>query len=204
MKEKKKEKRYFVDWFDCEGKCPSAFFQTSAIVLIPLIICIIISCNMGMTKYGNELNSYSATTYNILESIATLTIKEGYIDTSLLPDNIAEYDIHYNSKDKTIVYTYSLDNNSDMQYIPTPYMNITLSEKYEILSEDCIYSSEEKYVNSIKSSIYFNSFLIGSCFWLCIVFVDIIIGFIAYHISKAHKKRDSEIDSSDIDDSDCT
>lgn len=198
MKERKKEKRYFVDFIDNVTKLSR--FVVLLIAILLFILGFIISCKMYMSEYSDTMNSYSVDTYKYLEEIGTTTVKDGYIDTSLLPNDVLEYNISYNKYSENTVYTYSLDVNNNLEFIPTPQINITLSNEYEMLSEDSVYSSKEKYVNAIKTSIYVNSFLIGGIS-LCYGAIPLlIIGFITYRISKAHKKRDFEkIDSESND-----
>lgn len=195
MKErKKKEKRYFADWVE-DSNAPALAI---VLIVVPLIILAIISYTIGMAKYANWSNSYSTATYDHLKAIATLTVKEGYIDTSLLPDDVTEYDISYDKyTDKNTVYTYSLDVTNKLEFIPTPKMTITLSEKYEILSEESVYSSEESYMNCVKFLILSSSFSYGFGFWFVTMTIIVLSGSIAYPISKANKKRDTENNTSD-------
>ncbi len=197
MKERKKEKRYFADWIDENNPSKYEYSVILIIIILPFIISVIINYKMDMSECSYAMDSYPVDTCKYLKEIGTTTIKDGYIDTSLLPNDVLKYNISYNKYSENTIYTYSLDVNNNLRFIPTPQMTITLSNEYEILSEDSEYSSKEKYVNSIKTSIYVDTFIMGFCFGIFVVLSYLIIGFIAYQISKAHKKRDSEKDTAE-------
>ena len=73
-----KEKRYFCDyWFGTGGSNTILFL----FVFLPLIIITsvssIISYKVLLSKYGNELDSYSESAYQYLDEIADNVIQEG-------------------------------------------------------------------------------------------------------------------------------
>ena len=83
-----KEKRYLCDYIDA-----MSIFLCVVYGLIA-VIGGIISYNVLLSQYDNELNAYSESTYKYLEEVADNVVQEWIgIDLRKLPEDIARYNI---------------------------------------------------------------------------------------------------------------
>jgi len=184
-----KEKRYFCDyWFSTKGsmKIPYLIIFLSLIVITS--VSSIISYNVFLSKYGNELDSYSESTYQYLDEIADNVIqKEVGINLLALPDDVVKYEII--SENNEVIFKYYLDNNIDSEFAVSANMTVELSDNFEIISKKPNYSSEEDYISNIKGAMIFLSIMIGVLIWIVVMLVALVGITIAAFISKANKNK---------------
>lgn len=142
--------------------------------------------NSYLTKYKNELDSYSESTYQHLNEIADNVIQEGgNINLLALPDDVTKFEI--NTQDGITIFKFYLDNNSGMEFADSAYMTVKLSNNF-IISKESNYSSEEVYISNIKENMRSRSFDIGFVVYTCcLVGIEISIGII---IDISKKDRD--------------
>ena len=158
------------------------FFILLIIISIPLFSLLIgvVSgngiYNSYLTKYKNELDSYSESTYQHLNEIADNVIQEGgNINLLALPDDVTKFEI--NTQDGITIFKFYLDNNSGMEFADSAYMTVKLSNNF-IISKESNYSSEEVYISNIKKNMGMSSFDIGLAVGTCCVIVSVcIIGY---------------------------
>lgn len=180
-----KEKRYFCDyWFGTEGSIKIPIL----IMLLSLIVITFIIYNVLLLKHGNELDSYSESTYQYLDEIADNVIQEGVgINLLALPDDVVKYEI--TSENNEVIFKYYLDNNKGSEFDGSANMTVELSDNFEIISKKPNYSSEEDYIKNIKYNMTFLSvitgLLIGFGFWVLILFGCTIAAF----VSRANKNK---------------
>ena len=125
--------------------------------------------NSYLTKYKNELNSYSESTYQHLNEIADNVIQEGgNINLLALPDDVTKFEI--NTQDGITIFKFYLDNNSGMEFADSAYMTVKLSNNF-IISKESNYSSEEVYISNIKKNMRSRSFDIGFAVYTCYLVV---------------------------------
>ena len=180
MKEERKKRRYFTNWYH-ENKGGLAIVFS----ILSMIIIWIISYRIILYKYFDELNIYPSDVYNILEEIVTLTLKEEDIDESLIPEYVEEYNISYSKYDDKIIYTYSLDIVGDRaSIIPKPSMVVTLSKEYEIISKDSVYSTRTNYRNYIKKEIRNEACSLCIALWIMLE-----VSFFIIYILKEKRKK---------------
>lgn len=182
-----KEKRYFCDLWDNSKKRSFLSFIMIVSANIIGIICGIINYNVILSKYGNEFDSYSESTYKYLDKIADDVIEEGVgIKLVDLPKDVVKYEIY--NENNEIIFKYYLDN-KDMKYVDSSYMSVLLSDNYEIISKSSNYRSEKEYKKNIKHQMIWESEIVGGV--ICIVLVSVCaIGFnIVAWISTSNKKK---------------
>ena len=186
---KTKEKRYFCDFFFEEiPSRKNLFLGLILSFLIPLIVGIIFSYNIFLTKYDNELTSYSENVYAYLDEIADKVIKEGVgIDVVALPDEVAKYEII--GENGTTTFNYYLDNNNGMEYAVSANMTIKLADNFTIISKKPNYSSEKEYVRDIKSAILLKSISDVAIGWTCIYMSIFGVCMIVATISVVNKRK---------------
>ena len=145
-----KEKRYLCDYIDAMSIIQTIFFGVVCVLIA--VIGGNISYNVILSKYDNELNAYSESTYKYLEEVADNVVQEGIgIDLRKLPEDIAWYNITSPDNDGIIQFTYYLNNNQDMLFAKQSSMTVELSkDSFKIISKipDCF--SKEDYVLKIK------------------------------------------------------
>ena len=125
--------------------------------------------NSYLTKYKNELDSYSESTYQHLNEIADNVIQEGgNINLLALPDDVVKSEI--NTQDGITIFKFYLDNNSGMEFADSAYMTVKLSNNF-IISKESNYSSEEVYISNIKENMRSRSFDIGFAVYTCCLVV---------------------------------
>ena len=125
--------------------------------------------NSYLTKYKNELDSYSESTYQHLNEIADNVIQEGgNINLLALPDDVTKFEI--NTQDGITIFKFYLDNNSGMEFADSAYMTVKLSNNF-IISKESNYSSEEVYISNIKKNMRSRSFDIGFAVYTCYLVV---------------------------------
>lgn len=125
--------------------------------------------NSYLTKYKNELDSYSESTYQHLNEIADNVIQEGgNINLLALPDDVVKSEI--NTQDGITIFKFYLDNNSGMEFADSAYMTVKLSNNF-IISKESNYSSEEVYISNIKKNMRSRSFDIGFAVYTCYLVV---------------------------------
>ena len=125
--------------------------------------------NSYLTKYKNELDSYSESTYQHLNEIADNVIQEGgNINLLALPDDVTKFEI--NTQDGITIFKFYLDNNSGMEFADSAYMTVKLSNNF-IISKESNYSSEEVYISNIKENMRSRSFDIGFAVYTCCLVV---------------------------------
>ena len=180
-----KEKRYFCDSKLCNIKTWLLF-----IGLVSLI-----SISIGITqeyeKYKHLLNAYSEEVYSDLVEIQNNVIEKNVgINLSAIPENVINYEIIYENDE--IIFTYYIEENNEIEYKPQLRNTVTLSKDFDILSEESLYSSKQKYVDYIKFNLLANSLativcpvILLDCF-LCLVCIA------AYAMSKRHKEDNLE------------
>ena len=180
-----KEKRYLCDYIDAMSIIQTIFFG-----IVCVLIAVIggnISYNVILSKYDNELNAYSESTYKYLEEVADNVVQEGIgIDLRKLPEDIAWYNITSPDNDGIIQFTYYLNNNQDMLFAKQSSMTVELSkDSFKIISKipDCF--SKVDYVLKIKEQMSALSAVIG----LILVMVLIIAIMIVDSFSRINKKR---------------
>lgn len=128
--------------------------------------------NSYLTKYKNELDSYSESTYQHLNEIVDNVIQEGgNINLLALPDDVVKSEI--NTQDGITIFKFYLDNNSGMEFADSAYMTVKLSNNF-IISKESNYSSEEVYISNIKDNMGMRSFDIGLAVGTCCVIVIVI------------------------------
>lgn len=141
--------------------------------------------NSYLTKYKNELNSYSESTYQHLNEIADNVIQEGgNINLLALPDDVVKSEI--NTQDGITIFKFYLDNNSGMEFADSAYMTVKLSNNF-IISKESNYSSEEVYISNIKKNMRSRSFDIGFAVYTCYL---VVIGISICIIDISKKDRD--------------
>ena len=125
--------------------------------------------NSYLTKYKNELDSYSESTYQHLNEIADNVIQDGgNINLLALPDDVVKSEI--NTQDGITIFKFYLDNNSGMEFADSAYMTVKLSNNF-IISKESNYSSEEVYISNIKKNMRSRSFDIGFAVYTCYLVV---------------------------------
>ena len=125
--------------------------------------------NSYLTKYKNELDSYSESTYQHLNEIADNVIQEGgNINLLALPDDVTKFEI--NTQDGITIFKFYLDNNSGMEFADSAYITVKLSNNF-IISKESNYSSEEVYISNIKKNMRSRSFDIGFAVYTCYLVV---------------------------------
>ena len=176
-----KEKRYLCDYFDA-----MSIFLCVVYGLIA-VIGGIISYNVLLSQYDNELNAYSESTYQYLEEVADNVVQEGIgIDLRKLPEDIAWYNITSPDNDGIIQFTYYLNNNQDMLFAKQSSMTVELSkDSFKIISKipDCF--SKVDYVLKIKEQMSVLSAIIGMILAIALLMATIIVDL----FSRINKKR---------------
>ena len=149
----------------------------------------IISYNVLLSQYDNELNAYLESTYQYLEEVADNVVQEGIgIDLRKLPKDIAGYNITTSDNDGIIRFTYYLDNNKDMLFAKQSSMTVELSkDSFKIISKipDCF--SKVDYVLKIKEQMSALSTIIGLILAMVLLIAIIIVDF----FSRINKKSSS-------------
>lgn len=193
MNEKKvKEKRYFIDYMLSTSGLSTK--QMVLMLVLPFIIGFIIAgiyYFINVDKFGYEINSYSKEKVERIEDICDIFITEGSrFDLSYIPEDVKNYNVEYDGDE--IKLHYCLKDANDLKYAPSLYMDVTLSKDLQIIDMSQSYTSEEEYVRSTKTSIYFDVFfLIGFAFVpTCILFSYILFSLIGMLISYIHKRID--------------
>ena len=159
------------------------FFILLIIISIPLFSLLIgvVSgngiYNSYLTKYKNELDSYSESTYQHLNEIADNVIQEGgNINLLALPDDVTKFEI--NTQDGITIFKFYLDNNSGMEFADSAYMTVKLSNNF-IISKESNYSSEEVYISNIKENMGMSSIDFGiangTCYAIAILIITCIV-----------------------------
>ena len=159
------------------------FFILLIIISIPLFSLLIgvVSgngiYNSYLTKYKNELDSYSESTYQHLNEIADNVIQEGgNINLLALPDDVVKSEI--NTQDGITIFKFYLDNNSGMEFADSAYMTVKLSNNF-IISKESNYSSEEVYISNIKENMGMSSIDFGiangTCYAIAILIITCIV-----------------------------
>ena len=159
------------------------FFILLIIISIPLFSLLIgvVSgngiYNSYLTKYKNELDSYSESTYQHLNEIADNVIQEGgNINLLALPDDVTKFEI--NTQDGITIFKFYLDNNSGMEFADSAYMTVKLSNNF-IISKESNYSSEEVYISNIKENMGMSSvdfgIANGTCYAIAILIITCIV-----------------------------
>lgn len=159
------------------------FFILLIIISIPLFSLLIgvVSgngiYNSYLTKYKNELDSYSESTYQHLNEIADNVIQEGgNINLLALPDDVVKSEI--NTQDGITIFKFYLDNNSGMEFADSAYMTVKLSNNF-IISKESNYSSEEVYISNIKENMEMSSvdfgIANGTCYAIAILIITCIV-----------------------------
>ncbi len=170
-----KEKRYYCNWALSSSikndKLPIIKVLTISFV-IATAITILIYYNIMMSMYGENLESYSESTYKYLDDIADNVIGEAGINLAEIPD-IVEYDITY--KGGEIIFNYSIDNNKEKEFATSASMTVTLSKDFKILSKKPNFSSKEAYVIKHEKLFYSIIFAYGFLTWILIGIVAIAI-----------------------------
>jgi hypothetical protein len=190
------EKRYFCDWvnepadvkYNCFIDEPLLKFLTIVSVIVG-VVGSVIGQYIFKQGYTENLETYYESTYKYLDEIADNVISKDGINVSAIPENVIEYEITY--EDNKITFEYSLDSNKEEFFGLPASMTVSLSKDFEILSKKPTYSSKEKYIKESKFSlsIFFPIILgFGTFIWLTIL--STIAMFIAFPISKMHKKMD--------------
>ena len=133
--------------------------------------------NSYLTKYKNELDSYSESTYQHLNEIADNVIQEGgNINLLALPDDVTKFEI--NTQDGITIFKFYLDNNSGMEFADSAYMTVKLSNNF-IISKESNYSSEEVYISNIKENMEMSSIDFGiangTCYAIAILIITCIV-----------------------------
>ena len=184
-----KEKRYFCDyWFGTGGSIKIPFLIILLSLVVITSVSSIISYNVILSKHGNELDSYSESTYQYLDEIADNVIQEGVgINLLALPDAVVKYEI--TSENDEVIFKYYLDNNKDSEFAVSANMTVELSDNYEIISKKPNYSSEEDYISNIKFAMIFLSIMIGVVIWIAVMFIALIGATIVAFVSKANKNK---------------
>lgn len=176
------EKRNFYDYW--HGK-----------ILLPIIGCLMIGLISGvviyntlLSKYSNELDVYSESTYQYLEEIADSVVQEGIgIDLLKLPDDVVRYNITTTTENDEIVeFKYYLDDNKEMQFAEPSGMTVQLSkDRFKIISKIPNCSSKEDYVWKIKLQMIIISTTIG----LGLGMIAVVTGDILAFFSKRKKEK---------------
>lgn len=176
-----KEKRYLCDYIDA-----MSIFLCVVYGLIA-VIGGIISYNVLLSQYDNELNAYSESTYKYLEEVADNVVQEGIgIDLRKLPEDIAWYNITTSDNDGIIQFAYYLNNNKDMLFAKQSSMTVELSkDSFKIISKipDCF--SKADYVLKIKEQMSALSAIIGLILAMVLLIAIMIVDF----FSRINKKR---------------
>lgn len=185
-----KERRYFCDyWLGTGGSNWIKFLIILLSFIVITSVSSIIGYNVLLSKYGNELDSYSESTYQYLDEIADNVIQEGVgIDLLALSDDVAKYEI--TSENNEVIFKYYLDNNKGMEFAVSANMTVELSDNYEIISKKPNFSSEEDYISNTKFAMIFLSIMIGLLIWVDVGIVAIIGFTIGAVVSKPNKKKD--------------
>lgn len=100
-----------------------------------------------MTRYSGELNSYSESSYELLDNIVDNVICEG--------EEIV-------GSDNEIIFKYCLNNNKGMKFATSADMTVVVSDNFEVISKTSNYSLEEEYVDSIKAEMFAVSAVCGT------------------------------------------
>ena len=176
-----KEKRYLCDYIDAMSNFLCIVYGLIA------VIGGIISYNVLLSQYDNELNAYSESTYKYLEEVADNVVQEGIgIDLRKLPEEIAWYNIISPDNDGIIQFTYYLNNNQDMLFAKQSSMTVELSkDSFKIISKipDCF--SKVDYVLKIKEQMSVLSAIIGMILAIALLMATIIVDL----FSRINKKR---------------
>ena len=178
-----KEKRYLCDYIDAMSIIQTIFFGVVCVLIA--VIGGNISYNVILSKYDNELNAYSESTYKYLEEVADNVVQEG-IDLRKLPEDIAWYNITSPDNDGIIQFTYYLNNNQDMLFAKQSSMTVELSkDSFKIISKipDCF--SKVDYVLKIKEQMSVLSAIIGMILAIALLMATIIVDL----FSRINKKR---------------
>lgn len=184
------EKQYYIDKMTSvsKGGLTKGEKVYSCICIILSFIFSIISYNVIMHCYGYELNTYSSDTYNRLEEIPNIVIREDTgFDLLAIPEDVYLYNISY--ADGEINFEYTLKTNEDLFFAPSPKMTIILNQDLKILDKSSSYT-ENKYIDNIKISMRVVSIFCGiACFFvLLLLYIPwMCIGML---ISYIHKKID--------------
>lgn len=128
-----------------------ALVAVLATILIP-IFTVAVYDDIITDKYNVE--SHCNSLYDKLTEISSTVIKEGNgIDLSNIPyyDNLEKYSISYNQSEKTTILKFSLNDNNYLK----PYITVTLSEDYNIISVESNCSSLKRYTQlALYTSLY--------------------------------------------------
>lgn len=188
-----KEKRYFCDvWYGPVEKGERTSFVIVVALLGFILISSFINYSMLLSKYENELNSYSTSAYQYIDEIADEVIQEGEgIDLISLPNDIVEYEV--TRENKKIIFKYYLDNNKGMEFAESANMTVKLSDEFEIISKVPNYSSEEDYISHIKSDMRFLAIMRSFIICVILMLVGIIVAGIVAHISKVNKNKEQNL-----------
>lgn len=184
-----KEKRYLCDyWFGTGGSNMIPFLIILLSFIVITSVSGIIGYNVLLSKHGNELDSYSESTYQYLDEIADNVIQEGVgIDLLALPDDVVKYEITIENNE--VIFKYYLDNNKGMEFAVSANMTVELSDNYEIISKKPNYSSEEDYISNIKFAMIFLSIMRGVLIWIGVMLVSFVGITIGAFVSKANKEK---------------
>ena len=179
-----KEKRYLGDYINA-----MSIIQTIFLCVVCGLIAVIggiISYNVLLSQYDNELNAYSESTYQYLEEVADNVVQEGIgIDLRKLPEDIAGYNITTSDNDGIIRFTYYLDNNKDMLFAKQSSMTVELSkDSFKIISKipDCF--SKVDYVLKIKEQMSALSTIIGLILAMSLLIAVVAIAIFPKRINK--------------------
>lgn len=192
MNENVKEKRYFIDYMLSNSGLSTK--QQVLMLVLPFIIGFVIAgiyYFINVDKFGYEINSYSKEKVERIEDICDIFITEGSrFDLSYIPEDVKNYNVEYDGDE--IKLHYCLKDANDLKYAPSLYMDVTLSKDLQIIDMSQSYTSEEEYVRSTKTSIYFIVFfIIGFALVpICILFSYILFSLIGMLISYIHKRID--------------
>lgn len=176
------EKRNFYDYWHGKAMLPMISF-----FIIGLISGIVVY-NTLLSKYNNELDAYSESTYQYLEEIADIVVQEGVgIDLLKLPDDVIRYNITTTTENNEIVeFKYYLDDNKDMQFAEPSGMTVELSkDRFKIISKIPNCSSKEDYIWKIKLQMIIISTTIG----LVLGMIAVVTGDILASFSKRKKEK---------------
>lgn len=170
----KKEKRYFYDLMNNEEK----FRKKEWIITIFIIVgCVIAIFSLG--KYLANCNPYPEETYEYLEEVSEIVVKNGSFNYTLLP--------------KDVMASFTEKGDLELYYKSSNYKNVYeikilvhISEKSEIQSKTRNMSSDY-----YKEKIYRCMLSIsGICIWGLLVIILIFANFISYfNKQRAEGKR---------------
>lgn len=182
------EKQYYIDKMNSVSTVALTKGEKIYIYICIILAFIfsIISYNVIMHYYGYELNTYSSDTYNRLEEIPNIVIREDTgFDLLAIPEDVYSYNISY--VDDEINFEYTLKTNEDFFFAPSPKMSIVLNQDLKILAKSSSYT-EELYKRSIKGFICSSSFGCGLFFFGFLMLLHIPVMYIGMLISYIHKK----------------